>query len=100
MNTLAEPNIICVDASEHRAALATRANVLSQALDASVTAQASNSLEKMLCHQLATAHTVAMETIIRLQQTPTCQPPVEQARLTAWCTNLLDDFRTNGYEVA
>ena len=34
IDTLATPNIVGVDASEHRAILATRANVLSQALDA------------------------------------------------------------------
>jgi hypothetical protein len=34
LSTLAEPNIICVDASEHRASLATRAGVFSQATDA------------------------------------------------------------------
>lgn|ERR1700682_2670055 len=45
LDTLAEPNIISVDASEHRAAVATRAGVLSPALDAAASAQAKNSIE-------------------------------------------------------
>ena len=55
------PNVINVDASEHRATLANRANVLTPALDAAQTANANNSIEKMLCHQLAALHSVGME---------------------------------------
>ncbi len=36
---LATPNIVCVDASEHRASLAARANVLSLGFDTQETAQ-------------------------------------------------------------
>lgn len=71
LDTLATPNVIAVDASEHRASLATRANVLSEALDAQLTTHAANSIEKMLCHQMAVAHTAAMETFIRLLEAPT-----------------------------
>ncbi len=95
VNTLGEPNIICVDASEHRAALATRGNVLSQALDAQVTAQASNSIEKMLCHQLAITHTVAMEAFIRLQDNyPALKPAIEQVRLMNSAARLLEVFQS------
>src|SRR5262249_27341843 len=60
LNTLADPNTINLDASEHRAAVATRAGVLSAALDAAQSAKAHNSIEKMLCHQLAAAHLTGM----------------------------------------
>ena len=75
VNTLAEPNIINVDASEHRAAVATRAGVLSPALDAAVSAQAKNSIEKMLCHQMAAVHMAGMELLVRLEKKLTaCHP--------------------------
>src|SRR5262245_16855377 len=45
LDTLADPNTINVDASEHRAAVATRAGVLSAALDAAQSVKASNSIE-------------------------------------------------------
>ena len=41
LDTLAEPNTISVDASEHRTQMATRAGVLSTALDAALSAQLS-----------------------------------------------------------
>ena len=46
VDTLAYPTTIAVDASEMRAHTATRANVLSSALDAAVSAGAKNSLER------------------------------------------------------
>jgi len=77
--TLEEPNTIAVDASEQRASLAARANVLSPALDAVQTVGATNSLEKMLCHQLAAVHTAGMEFLARTVQSNL--PPLEHARL-------------------
>jgi hypothetical protein len=41
--------------------LADKANVLQLGLDAAATIKATNSLERMLTHQLAAAHTAAME---------------------------------------
>ena len=66
VNTLADPTTIAVDASEHRAAVATRVGVLSVALDTAVTAGAKNSIEKMLCHQIAATHMAGMELLVRL----------------------------------
>jgi hypothetical protein len=66
--TLDEPNTISIDASEHRAAVATRAGVLSPALDAAVTVGARNSIEKMLAHQIAAVHLIGMEIIVRLRE--------------------------------
>jgi hypothetical protein len=79
IDTLENPNTIDVDASEQRASLAARANVLSPALDAVQTAGATNSLQKMLCHQLAAVHTAGMELLARSVQSHL--PPLEQARI-------------------
>jgi hypothetical protein len=50
------------DASRHRMELADKAEVLTLAVDAAATIQAANSLEKMLMHQMAAAHAMAMRT--------------------------------------
>ena len=44
--------------------------VLSSALDAAVSARAKNSIEKMLCHQMAAAHMAGMELLGRVEQSP------------------------------
>jgi len=60
-NTLLEPTVVAADASEHRSRLAADADVLEMAADAATTMNAQNSVEKMLAHQLALAHKMAME---------------------------------------
>jgi hypothetical protein len=55
------PDMLTIDASRQRMDLADRANVLQLGLDAAQTIQAENSLEKMLAHEMAAAHTAAME---------------------------------------
>ena len=55
------PDMLVIDASRARMELADRSGSLSMALDASKTITAANSLEKMLMHQAAAAHTAAME---------------------------------------
>src|SRR5580765_2737657 len=69
VDTLAVPDVISVDASEQRAMNARKAGVLSAALDTAKSAKASNSIEKMLCHQLAAVHHAGMEMLVRVQQT-------------------------------
>ena len=54
------PTTIAVGASEKRCQAVERADVLEPALDAAQSAQAANSLEKMLCHQMAAAHFTVM----------------------------------------
>ena len=68
VNTLQDPNTISVDAAEYRAAVATRAGVLSPALDAAVTIGARNSVEKMIAHQIAASHMAGMEILVRIQE--------------------------------
>ena len=77
--------VISVDASEHRAHAATKAGVLSAALDAAVSAGADTSLEKMIAHQVAAAHHAGMELLGRVADGGALGhhlPPVERARLT------------------
>ena len=56
LNTLKYPNMIALGASQLRMEAVAKLGVLQPALDAAETAQASNSLEKMLCHQFAVLH--------------------------------------------
>jgi hypothetical protein len=62
LTTLQNPTMVSVIASEHRMDLAASvdARVVESAVDAAQSAQANNSLEKMLCHQMAAAHRVAV----------------------------------------
>jgi len=60
-NTVTDGSYLAAGASRDRLQLAHEANVLETALDAAETAQADNSLEKMLAHQLAAAHHSAMK---------------------------------------
>jgi hypothetical protein len=55
------PDMLAVDASARRMELADKANALTLGIDAAATIQAENSVEKMLMHQMASAHTLAME---------------------------------------
>jgi hypothetical protein len=55
------PDMLVIGASRQRMELADRSGSLSMALEASATINATNSLEKMLGHQAAAAHTAAME---------------------------------------
>jgi hypothetical protein len=54
--TLERPSSISISASEQRLRAIQAAGVLEPAVDAAHTARASNAIEKMLAHQLATAH--------------------------------------------
>jgi hypothetical protein len=54
------PDMLAATASLNRLELAADAAVLTQATDAAETIQAGNSLEKMLAHQMAAAHRLAM----------------------------------------
>ena len=79
VDTLEHPNSISVRASEQRMEAAADAGLLEAAADAAVSAQAGNSLEKMLCHQMAAAHHMAMKLLTRGADAQL--PPVETARL-------------------
>jgi hypothetical protein len=55
------PDLLAIDASRQRMQLADKAQVPELGIDAAATIKAENSLEKMLVHQMAAAHTLAME---------------------------------------
>ena len=64
----AHPDWLAHDASRERMDLADKANALTMGLDAAETIQASNSLEKMLAHQMSAAHAMAMETQVQARE--------------------------------
>jgi hypothetical protein len=82
VDTLQNPNMVNVIASEHRVDLAASvgSGVAESAVDAAQSAQAENSLEKMLCHQMAAAHRAAMK--LTAWSLNASLPPVEIARLS------------------
>jgi hypothetical protein len=61
LDTLANPDAVAADASRDRLDLAKEAGSLEMALDTADSIQAADGLERMLAHQLATAHACAMK---------------------------------------
>ena len=93
VDTLQNPNMISVIASEHRIDLATcvGSRVAESAVDAAESAQAGNSLEKMLCHQMAAAHRAAMKMIA--SSLNDLLPPVEKARLSNAAARMMQIYQ-------
>ena len=91
ISTLEEPNMISVEASEQRIESAYGAGVLQSALDAAVSANAQNSLEKMLCHQMAAAHRMAMK--FAADALNPRVPPMEQARLSNAAARMMQVYQ-------
>jgi 2-succinyl-5-enolpyruvyl-6-hydroxy-3-cyclohexene-1-carboxylate synthase len=82
VDTLRNPSMVSVVASEHRLDLAAcvGSRVAESAIDAAQSVQAENSLEKMLCHQMAAIHRAAMKLVARSLDMH--DEPVEMARLS------------------
>ena len=80
-DTMAVPDLAAVEASLERTRLLLDYGIdaVAMALDASASIEATNSLEKMLAHQLAMAHKNAMEQIGRAHGA--CAPDTEIKRL-------------------
>ncbi|MCJ2099269.1 hypothetical protein [Methylobacterium sp. E-046] len=72
VDTLTNPDGIGSEASRARLELASQAGSVGLALDAADTIQANDSLERMLAHQMATAHTMAMRVAKVLGQELDC----------------------------
>ncbi len=90
------PNSIAIEASQRRMELATQAEALEPALDAAVAGEARNSIERMLLHQLATAHVHAMkcfEMSMGFNLPGNGLPTVEQVRLLNAAARLMDVFQ-------
>jgi hypothetical protein len=88
-----EPDMIGGIASEHRVELAACVGprVAESAIDAAQTAQATNSLEKMICHQMAAAHRVAMKQLSRALNDSL--PVAEMARISNAAARLMQVFQ-------
>ena len=69
-NTLDNPDYVAADASRDRLQLAHDAGVLELAADTADTIQAENSVERMLAHQLASAHHSTMSLSQQLNSCP------------------------------
>lgn len=91
VDTLENPNSISVDASERRLHLAAGAGVLQSAVDAANSGCAENSLEKMLCHQMAAAHSAAMKLVGRVGGGG--MPVVEESRLANAAARMMQVFQ-------
>jgi hypothetical protein len=91
VSTLEDPNTISVAASEKRVEAALAAGVLPEALDASVSAQAANSLESMLTHQMAAAHGLAMKLAAQAQHPDL--PVVERTRLVNASARMMQSYQ-------
>lgn len=93
VDTLKNPNMISVSASELRVDLAACvwSRVAEAALDAAESAQAGNSLEKMLCHQMAVVHCAAMKLVSR--SLDNAMPPVEMARLSNAAARMMQVYQ-------
>lgn len=63
VNTLTEPTVASLEASNHRTELLTMlgTDIAAMALDAAATVEAANSLEMMLAHQMAAIHQLSMK---------------------------------------
>jgi hypothetical protein len=81
-NTTEDPDYIAAGASRDRIELAHEANALEMALDTADTVGASNSVERMLAHQLGGAHHGTMK-LMAQDESPRRQhrPDAERARL-------------------
>ena len=66
-DTVTNPDFVTLDASRDRLEMASRANILESALDAADSIDASNSLEKMLAHQMALLHKYAMKMGVQME---------------------------------
>jgi len=98
IDTLETPDMIGVEAAEQRASYLMDVDILSVGLDAAKTTGATNSLEKMLVHQLAAAHRAAMRHVADAIGPRTLRelPPVDRVRLTNASARLMEVFQ-NGF---
>ena len=98
LNTLERPTTISANASQRRLALLSDACAVNLGVDAAHSWQAANSIEKMLCHQLAAAHYAAMRLFGFLGHSHGASdrqlPPVECARLGNTAARLLETFQS------
>ena len=84
-DTLTVPDLAAIEASFDRSRLLLGSDVAAMALDAANSIQASNSLEKMLAHQMAALHKSVMEQIGQLQYEPDAAAQAKRLNAAAKC---------------
>jgi hypothetical protein len=99
VDTLESPEAISAGASSRRMHAALEVGVLEPAADAAKTAQAANSIERMLCHGITAAHFMAMRLYKATQDCLECLPYQQQqfgevARLTNAVARQLEIYQT------
>lgn len=100
VNTLKEePSQLAVDASHRRKELLSNMgfDALELGLDAAMSLESSNSLEKMLVHQLASAHLMAMDFQEQARRLPSNTPSDVATKLINSAARMMDVYR-KGYE--
>jgi len=92
LDTLAAPGVIALDASVERIRLVSQigTDCAAMALDASDSIKAANSLEKMLSHQLAACHQMAMD---QMSKAALQQNPEHSVRLFNLSLRAMDSFQ-------
>ena len=92
LDTLAAPGVVALGASAERIRLVSQigTDCTAMALDASDSIKASNSLEKMLSHQLASCHQMAMDHIAKAALQPN---PENSVRLLNLSLRAMDTYQ-------
>ena len=93
IDTLKNPNSISAGASSQRMSAALGADVLEPAIDAAVSAQAANSIEKMLCHQMAAVHFSAMRLLELSANSDLRLQPSDVVRFTNAAARMMDVYQ-------
>lgn len=90
-DALEHPDCVAIEASESRLDLLCEAGALETGLECSESIEAQNSVERMLAHQMAATHTLAMKLLGRAGAT--LMPSVEAARLANSAKGLMGTFQ-------
>lgn len=88
-NVLKTPDLLNAQATIERANLADKAGVFELAIEAAESVSAKNSIEQMLCHQIAAAHQHSMRLLAESEKEKDPQWSVKKAALAA---RLMDTY--------
>lgn len=89
LDTLVSPDAVAADASRDRLDLLKEAGTLEVALDTADSIQANDSLERMLAHQMATAHAMAMRAAkVMGQELDSAERHLDPAKRSAACVEV------------
>jgi hypothetical protein len=91
IDTLEHPDAISAGAASQHLHTAHEAGILRPAVDTAQSAQAANAVEKMLCHQMAAAHHMAMRLVT--QSLAPGLPPAEAVRFSNAAARQFDAYQ-------